>query len=584
MTELLSLPDLPADQVGSAQVLVAAAGSGGSVAYKVALASYLSAAGAAATYASLASPSLRGVPTAPTAATGTNTTQIATTAFVTGAVAGLTGAVTPASPPASLAVLSSNDVIQALGFAPYSAANPAGYQTAANVTATLGSYLPSVMAASTYQPVLGFTPYNATNPSGYQTAAQVTTALSGYATTSSVDSRVAALINAAPAALDTLSEIATQLISDENAAAALTLAVAGKVSAATAAATYLTIAGASTLYQPVMGYTAYDAANPAGYQTAASVASTLGAYLTSASAATTYQRLIGFTPYNNTNPAGYIAASGAPVQTVAGRTGAVVLAVGDVSGAYANSNPAGYQTAGQVSTALSGYATTAFVDGRVAALINAAPAALDTLGEIATQLASDESAAAALTTSVAGKLSKAANLADLASAAAARGNLGLAAVASSGAYADLAGTPAGYTLPVASLTVLGGVKVDGTTVTIAGGVISAAGGGGATSVPVTTVAASGTTQTLAAPASGSKAYDITLTGDCTLTLSGGTAGQQQTITAYLRQGGTGGRAVVLPAGVRWPSGVIPTPGTAAGGIDVFVFTTPDAGATWFGSY
>lgn len=35
-----------------------------------------------------------------------------------------------------------------------------------------------------------------------------------------------------------------------------------------------------------------------------------------------------------------------------------------------------------------------------------------------------------------------------------------------------------YTLPTASTTVLGGVKVDGTTVTIASGVISATGGGG----------------------------------------------------------------------------------------------------------
>ena len=38
-------------------------------------------------YAPLASPALTGVPTAPTAAAGTNTTQIATTAFTTGAIA-----------------------------------------------------------------------------------------------------------------------------------------------------------------------------------------------------------------------------------------------------------------------------------------------------------------------------------------------------------------------------------------------------------------------------------------------------------------------------------------------------------------
>ena len=35
-----------------------------------------------ASYATLASPALSGIPTAPTAATATNTTQIATTAYV----------------------------------------------------------------------------------------------------------------------------------------------------------------------------------------------------------------------------------------------------------------------------------------------------------------------------------------------------------------------------------------------------------------------------------------------------------------------------------------------------------------------
>ena len=47
---------------------------------------YLKSATAATTYAPLASPSLTGTPTAPTASAGTNTTQIATTAFVTAAV------------------------------------------------------------------------------------------------------------------------------------------------------------------------------------------------------------------------------------------------------------------------------------------------------------------------------------------------------------------------------------------------------------------------------------------------------------------------------------------------------------------
>jgi hypothetical protein len=47
--------------------------------------------------------------------------------------------------------------------------------------------------------------------------------------------------------------------------------------------------------------------------------------------------------------------------------------------------------------------TPAGVKASVDALINAAPGTMDTLGEIATQLAADESAASALTTTVAGK-------------------------------------------------------------------------------------------------------------------------------------------------------------------------------------
>lgn len=50
---------------------------------------YLSQSSAASTYAPLASPTLTGTPAAPTAAGGTNTTQIATTAFVQAAISGV---------------------------------------------------------------------------------------------------------------------------------------------------------------------------------------------------------------------------------------------------------------------------------------------------------------------------------------------------------------------------------------------------------------------------------------------------------------------------------------------------------------
>lgn len=95
------------------------------------------------------------------------------------------------------------------------------------------------------------------------------------------------------------------------------------------------------------------------------------------------------------------------------------------------------------------------VSAAVAALVNAAPSTLDTLGEIAAALASDESAAATLTTTVGTKLAKASNLSDLTSTATARTNLGLgtAATQASTAFATAAqGTKADTAVQPAALT------------------------------------------------------------------------------------------------------------------------------------
>lgn len=95
---------------------------------------------AATTYAPINSPALIGNPTAPTPTMGDNDTSIATTAFVAAAVAG--GGVTSFNTRTGAVTLGSVDVTSALTFTPYNATNPAGYQTAANVTTALAAYLP----------------------------------------------------------------------------------------------------------------------------------------------------------------------------------------------------------------------------------------------------------------------------------------------------------------------------------------------------------------------------------------------------------------------------------------------------------
>jgi hypothetical protein len=80
------------------------------------------------------------------------------------------------------------------------------------------------------------------------------------------------------------------------------------------------------------------------------------------------------------------------------------------------------QTAADNSTKL---ATTGFVKGAITDLIALAPGALDTLDELAAAMGDDPNFATTVTTNLAGKLVKTANLSDLSNAAIARQNLGL---------------------------------------------------------------------------------------------------------------------------------------------------------------
>ena len=105
----------------------------------------------------------------------------------------------------------------------------------------------------------------------------------------------------------------------------------------------------------------------------------------------------------------------------------------------------------------------------------------------------------------------------------------------------------------------------------------------AAAVPVITVAASGTSQALSFPASGSRAYDVTLTANCSFSVSGGVSGELQTITLITR-GGTGGFSLTLPTNVKWKGGTAPTVDTSAGSLGVIRIQTSDGGATYAGNF
>ncbi len=78
-------------------------------------------------------------------------------------------------------------------------------------------------------------------------------------------------------------------------------------------------------------------------------------------------------------------------------------------------------------------------------------------------------------------------------------------------------------------------------------------------------------------------FDVTLDQDTTFTFSNPPAsGKAGSFTLIIRQDGTGGHSVTMPASVDWEGGSGPTFSTAAGLVDIASFLTVDGGTTWFG--
>lgn len=178
--------------------------------------------------APLASPALTGTPTAPTAAPGTNTAQLATTAFV---AAGIAAAASPLSndAPAALAdaanagaaaTASRSDHVHPLP--PVATTSSKGLMSASD-KATLDGTAPKA------SPALTGTPTAPTAPAGTNTTQLATTAF--------VAGAVSDVVGGAPAALNTLGELASAVGNDANFATTIASALALKAPLASPAFT-----------------------------------------------------------------------------------------------------------------------------------------------------------------------------------------------------------------------------------------------------------------------------------------------------------------------------------------------------------
>ncbi|EFA4092205.1 phage tail protein [Escherichia coli] len=149
-------------------------------------------------YAQKESPTFTGTPKAPTPAAGNNTTQLATTAFVQAALTTLINGA-----PATLDTL--KEIAAAIN-------NDPKFSTTINNALALKAPLSS--------PALTGTP---TAPTAAQSVNNTQ-----IATTAFVKSAIAAMVGSAPAALDTLNELAAALGNDPNFATTMLNALAGK--------------------------------------------------------------------------------------------------------------------------------------------------------------------------------------------------------------------------------------------------------------------------------------------------------------------------------------------------------------------
>ncbi|OAT32123.1 phage tail fiber protein [Buttiauxella brennerae ATCC 51605] len=360
------------------------------------------------TKAPVDSPVLTGTPKAPTPAAGTNTEQLATTAFVRAAVTALINsspgvldtlgeiaaalgndANFAATMTAKLARKIDGDTCFAAGFVGGAVDLP--YMRHATSDTAIG--LPTESSVSTRfalkaplaSPALTGTP---TAPTAAQTVNSTQ-----IATTAFVKAALSALVNSSPAALDTLKELADALGNDANFATTMTDALARKINADTCRTAGF-VGGDALL--PYFRHTVTDAIINLATKQALNEGLAL-------KAGTDGCELVGFFGDDEGRP--YVRRKSSGTNIILATADSVTQRL-EQKANLASPALTGTPTAPTAAQTVNStqIATTAFVKAALSALVNSSPAALDTLKELADALGNDANFATTMTNALANKI------------------------------------------------------------------------------------------------------------------------------------------------------------------------------------
>ena len=352
---------------------------------------------AASTYAPLASPILTGTPTAPTAAADTNSTQIATTAFAKAeadaaqaAAEGTAAADATAKVATEAGLRVSGDAASvstaaADATSKANAAQAAAVGTAVSTAATNAAAIYAPLASPTFTGTV-------TLPAGTITTGMI---LDGTVSASDIASDAVTTEKILDANITTAKINDSAVTSGKIAASAVT---EGKL--ADGAVTSGKIADGTIVDTDVSSIAAIAQSKISGLSESFALKADLASPTFTGTVSGITKTMVGLGSADNT------ADTAKPVSTATQTALDLKLTSATAESTYAPlASPAltGVPTAptAAVATNTTQVATTAYVRGEVAALVNSAAGTLDTLGEIATALGNDANLSTTLTSSIA---------------------------------------------------------------------------------------------------------------------------------------------------------------------------------------